>query len=376
MTKEQIPITADVLQWARERAGFSVDDLRQDFSHLEAWERGESFPTYPQLEALADRFKVPVAVLFFPEPPHVAPIRESFRTLPAARLDALPRRVRFLLRKATALRINLEELNAGQNPAERFILQDVRLTPEMDIPAMAAQVRAYLGITLDQQRNWANEAAFEAWRGVLESHGVAVFKDAFGDEATSGFCLYDEIFPLIYVNNSVKTRQSFTLFHELAHLLFHTSGIDTLSGDPGEGLPPDARYIEVLCNRFAAEFLLPMAQFETDTKGLPPTMGTATQLANRYHVSRELVFRRFLDRGDITQDAYRCAAAQWAEQRQTGRGGNHYWTKIAYLGENYINLAFSRYYQNRISENELADYLDTKVKNLIKLESYFAKKIS
>ena len=168
---------------------------------MEAWERGESFPTYPQLEKLADRFKVPVAVFFFPEPPHVAPVRESFRTLSAARLDALPRRVRFLLWKATALRINLEELHGGQKPAERFILRDVRLTPEMDIPAMAAQVRAYLGVTLERQRSWTNkEVAFEAWRGVLEDHGVAVFKDTFGDEATSGFCLYHQDFPLVYVN--------------------------------------------------------------------------------------------------------------------------------------------------------------------------------
>ena len=378
MAREQIPITADVLQWARERAGFSIDDLRRDFRQLEAWERGESFPTYPQLEKLADRFKVPVAVFFFPEPPYVAPAHESFRTLSVDRFDALPHRVRFLLRKATALRINLEELNGGQNPAERFILRDVRLTPEMDIPAMAAQVRAYLGVTLERQRSWTNsEAAFEAWRGVLADHGVAVFKDAFGDEDTSGFCLYHEVFPLVYVNNSsVKTRQSFTLFHELAHLLFHTSGIDTLSGDPGEGLTPAARHVEAMCNRFAAEFLLPTAQFETDMRGLPPTMGTATQLAKHYHVSRELVFRRFLDRGDITQEDYRRAAAQWAEQRQEGSGGNHYWTKIVYLGINYINLAFSRYAQNRISETELADYLDTKVRSLPKLESYLSRKVS
>ena len=86
------------------------------------------------------------------------------------------------------------------------------------------------------------------------------------------------------------------------------------------------------------------------------------------------MFRRFLDRGDITQEDYRPAAAQWAEQRQEGSGGNHYWTKIAYLGTNYINLAFSRYAQNRISEIELADYLDTKVRNLPKLESYLLRK--
>jgi len=376
MAREQIPITPEVLRWARERAQFSIDEVREDFRDIEAWEQGESFPTYPQLERLSEAFKVPVAVFFFPEPPNVPPIRESFRTLPDVQFEALPREVLFLLRKAKAFQINLAELNDGQNPAERFMLGDLRFTPNMDIPVMARQVRAYLGVPLDVQTSWADsEAAFDGWREALEAHGVAVFKDAFKNDFYSGFSLYDEIFPLVYVNNSVKTRQIFTLFHELAHLLFHTSGINTLSDEPDEGLPPPDRQIEVVCNRFAAEFLLPAVQFEADIRGLPPSEETAALLADRYHVSRESIFRRFLDRGDITQEDYRLAADRWAGQRQAGSGGNHYWTKIAYLGTNYINLAFSRYYQNRISEPELADYLDTKVKNLPKLESYFTRKI-
>jgi hypothetical protein len=32
------------------------------FKRIQQWEDGESFPTYPQLEQLAEAFKVPVAV--------------------------------------------------------------------------------------------------------------------------------------------------------------------------------------------------------------------------------------------------------------------------------------------------------------------------
>ena len=71
MAGEQIQVTPAVLRWAREQAGFSVDDLLPKFKKLDQWEADdpESFPTYPQLEQLADKFKVPVAVFFFPEPP-------------------------------------------------------------------------------------------------------------------------------------------------------------------------------------------------------------------------------------------------------------------------------------------------------------------
>ncbi len=376
MTTEQIPVTPALITWARERARFSIEELRHEFRNIEAWEAGEAFPTYPQLEQLSDAFKVPIALFFFPEPPEVPPIRESFRTVPDVQFERLPREIRYLMRKAKALQINLAELNDGQNPAGRFILRDLRFSSDMDISEMALRVRAYLGVTLEIQIDWPDsDTAFDNWRGALEGVGIYVFKDAFKNDFYSGFCLYDDIFPLIYVNNSVKTRQIFTLFHELARLLFHTSGIVTESDAFAEDLPPDGWRIEVICNQFAAEFLLPATRFEAELQGQAPNEQTAEQLADRFHVSRESIFRRFLDRNLISEEKYRDAARRWADQRQEGTGGNHYWTKIAYLGPNYINLALSRYYQNRITRPELADYLDTKVTNIPKLEEYSARKI-
>ncbi|MCP4567564.1 MAG: ImmA/IrrE family metallo-endopeptidase [FCB group bacterium] len=70
----------------------------------------------------------------------------------------------------------------------------------------------------------------------------------------SGFCLYDETFPVIYINNSQPaTRQIFTLFHELAHLLLRTGGIDTPNDEYIQHLQGEAKQIEISCNQFAAE---------------------------------------------------------------------------------------------------------------------------
>lgn len=209
-----------------------------------------------------------------------------------------------------------------------------------------------MGIPLEIQIAWSNaDEAFEEWRTALERVGVWIFKDAFRNDFYSGFCLYDEVFPIIYINNSTKTRQLFTLFHELAHLLFHTSGIVTREGEPSEDLLPYGKRIEVLCNQFAAEFLLPAETSETEIAGRPPNEQTATEIAEKFHVSRAVVFRRFLDWGLISREDYELAAHRWDAQRNNEEtGGNHYWTKIAYLGANYINLAFSRYHQNQITE--------------------------
>jgi hypothetical protein len=104
-----------------------------------------------------------------------------------------------------------------------------------------------------------------------------------------------------------------------------------------------------------------------------PTAAMAGYLAACFHVSREFVFRRFLDRKWIDEAAYTSAATLWSQQRGGGKGGDYYWTKLSYLGRDYVALALSEFYQSRISETQLADYLDTKSKNLAGIEDYFAR---
>ena len=378
MATDQIAVTPAVLTWARERAGFSLDDLLAKFKKLDEWEAGDSSPTYPQLEQLADKLKVPIAVFFFPDPPDLPPISNSFRTLPETMFARIPPRIVYLLRKAKAMQLNLAELNEGGNPAARLVSRDLSFDPNVSIAAMTRRVREYLGVSIADQSDWANaETALKAWRQALQDVGVFVFKDAFRFKGYSGFCLYDDDFPIIYVNNSTsKTRQIFTLFHELAHLIFRTSGIDELDDhyrvDYIEALPAEARRIERICNQFATQFLVPEEVFEAAFVGREPTEETAEALAARFHVSRALIFLRFLERGLIADDTYSTAAAKWARQSTGTEGGDYYKSQISYLGSRYISLALGQYYRNRISDVQLADYLNITPKNLSKFEERFA----
>src|SRR5271166_5839616 len=286
MPSKGIPVNKDVIAWARKRAGLSQKEAAQKFAKIAAWEAGTAPPTYPQLESMAEEFRIPVAVFFFPQPPNVPPIQETFRTLPDAEFAQLPRRIQHLLRKAKAFQLGLYELTQGRNPAERLITRDVEFTARMSADTMAARVRDYLGVSLDQQTAWRDaDEALKEWRQALYRVGIFVFKDAFREESFSGFSLYDDVFPIIYVNNSsAKTRQIFTLFHELAHLLFHTSGIDTLENRYIDGLPDRQKRIEILCNRFAAQFLVPESAFAAALSGREPSERTAEYLAARFNV--------------------------------------------------------------------------------------------
>ncbi|MYB13574.1 MAG: ImmA/IrrE family metallo-endopeptidase [Rhodospirillaceae bacterium] len=373
---EPMPIVPAVLTWARERAGYSQEAAAAKFSKIAGWERGETAPTYPQLEKLAECFKVPVAVFFFPEPPDLPSIEQSFRTLGSEQFAAIPPRIRLLIRKARAFQMGLEDLNRGRSQAPRLITRDLSFDPTDDPIALAEELRNYFRISLSDQMQWSSPTtALQEWRKALIQVGVHVFKDQFRNSSYSGFCLYSSEFPLIYVNNSMaKTRQIFTFFHELSHLLFQTSGVDPVDDEYFTALSPHALHIETICNRLAAQFLVPDSEFDKCISGQKIDEDLALTLANSFCVSRELIYRKLLDRHLISVNTYRSAASRWNKQVKTGSGGDYYHTIISYLGVDYINLAFRRYYQNMIDDDELADYLDVKPKNLTKLEEYITRR--
>ncbi len=374
---EQLPINPEIVAWARGRAGLSVEEATEKFKKIAEWESGTSSPTYGQLEALSDALKVPIAVFFFPAPPAVPPINETFRTLPFSEISKLPSKLRLLMRKAKVMQINLIEICRGKNPAPRLITSDLTFDQLSAVDSMAETVRAYLQVPLEVQTNWPSaDHAQKAWREALANVGIFVFKDAFRSEDFSGFCLYDQNFPIIYVNNScTKTRQIFTYFHELAHLIFKTSGIDRRDDSYISGLSVEAQRIERLCNAFAAAFLVPKAAFLKEMAERPATEQTAEVLADKFSVSREVIYRMMLDQGLIEDSDYRSAALRWNDQAKArqANGGNPYWTKLAYLGRDYVRLALREYQTNRIDEYQLADYLDIKPKHVHTLESYFER---
>nr|VFJ60340.1 MAG: Zn-dependent peptidase ImmA, M78 family [Candidatus Kentron sp. DK] len=389
---QTIPVNPEVLHWARVSVHLSLEEvaerIKRDVREIDAWERGEASPTYAQLETLAYKiYERPLALFFFPEPPEEETIDQAFRTLPEQALERIPSRLRLLLRKARVLQMNLAELYDGSNPAANNILRNLRFAPSVAATRMAERVRAYLSIELTEQQSWRGEDdALTHWRDALEAHGVFVFKDSFNppgrkkpeiqDSPFSGFCLHDLEFPVIYLdNNKSKTRQIFTLFHELAHLLMGTGGVDTRQDDYIEFLTGDDKRIEVLCNRFAAEFLVPSGDFRTHSAGMAMDDHDIGNLAKQYWVSRETILRKLLDQKRVSQAEYERRARQWRDEYRDNRGagpggGHHYNTKGAYLGERYIEAVFRHYHQGRISMEQTADYLGAKTKHLPKVEAW------
>ena len=371
-----IPVNPDILRWARETAKLSVEAVASklgrksiDAETVAAWEAGTGSPNYPQLEKLAYViYKRPLAVFFFPVVPHEETPKTEFRTLPDAIVDGLPPDMVKLYRKAKLFQFYLEELYEGAKPVDVSLLDRFELNEKSQSVSIARSSRKAFGVSIEEQSKWRSaQTALKRWREALEASGIFVFKDAFRNDDYSGFCLYSEKYPIIFINNSMPdSRQAFTLFHELGHLLYHSGGIDFRSREAVRSFRGYYRNVEVSCNRFANEFLVPQEVFDSFETRI--SEAHFQKLADFFSVSREVILRNYLDSGVVDGDYYEQMAAKWAEQAKTKKeessGGSYNYNQKVYLGERYIRLVYGKYYQSKITVDNVAEYLNVKVRNL------------
>lgn len=377
--KASLPINIEVLKWARQSLGLSIEDVAARMKRLEkdikGWESGISSPTYPQLEKLAyEVYKRPIAVFFFPDIPEEETPKTELRTLPDTLIDELPVEIIKLYRKAKVFQINLADLYAGSKPISPNLIDGHLITSKTNIKRLVQDIRQKMGVSLENQFSWRSlDLAFKNWRKAAEDNGIFVFKDAFYNDDYSGFCVYDEKYPIIYINNSMPmSRQIFTIFHELGHLLHHLGGIDFRDKKVIESIDRKYHVYERNCNRFANEFLVPSEVFEA--QNLYVSEHRISELAEQFSVSREVILRNYFDRGLIDDRYYAKMVDKWAKEagktKKESKGGHWYYNKISYLGDNYIDLVFSRYYRNKITIENLSEYLNVKEANIPTFEHF------
>lgn len=383
-------INPALLTWARTTASYDLAeaaakiDVGED--RLTAWEAGEDQPSISQLRKLAGLYKRPLAVLYLPEPPVDFQAMHDFRHLP----EMGPRRfspgLALEVRRAQQRRelaIELYEDNAAALPA--FALTTaVNADPEQ----VGAQVREALGVRADQQSRWGNQiAAFKEWRTRIEEAGVLVFQASRIDsDEASGFAFWAETFPLIVVNRKdVYPRRTFSLLHELAHLMLRQSGVSEANVDAAR---PDAdARIEIFCNQVAAAALMPRDLFLNQPLVLqrPGTQEWPDEAINalslNFNTSREGVVRRLLTFGRVSAGFYARKRAQYAaefraqrqrEREERGDEGiprNMPRETIADMGRPFIRAVIENYHQDRITLSEVSGYLGVKVRHVAGIEA-------
>lgn len=377
----EVSINPAVLQWARESSGLSIADIakrvRTSTETVAKWESGERKPTLRALKELAVFLKRPLAAFFLPEPPLEPPLPKDFRVLPGQESLPLSEETRLAIREARRLQGVAAELmrEMGIDPTAKIGRTHLQTDPEV----VATKEREKLDINLEEQFSWASShMAFRAWRRAIEEMNVLVFQMRIPLDEARGFSLVDGGPPVIVVNiaDSINAR-IFTLFHEYAHLLLGTAGVCL-----PEATFADEEAVERFCNHFSGALLVPRDALLEDeeiralTRSLSISDLQLEQVAARFRVSKQVIWRRLQVLGAIPLKRYRAKLKQWEEQesqkpyrKKLAFGVHPAKRSILQKGPLFTSLVLEAKNLEIITYSDVSDHLSIKVKHLDQVRS-------
>ncbi|MBR0747364.1 ImmA/IrrE family metallo-endopeptidase [Bradyrhizobium japonicum] len=385
-------VNPDILRWARETAGLSVEDAAAKLDlkdargvtgadRLAALEAGEREPSRPLLVRMAKQYRRPLLAFYMAAPPTQAERGEDFRTLPPEHSIAQDALVDALIRDVRARQQIVREALEEEDAAIRLPFVG-SMTMRQGANAVLASIVETLNLDLERYRRGTNRqpGGFAYLRHQAEQAGIYVLLIGnLGSHHTSldvetfrGFALADEVAPFVVVNDQdAQTAWAFTLLHELCHIWLGATGV---SGAVAESA------VEQFCNDVAGRFLLPSAEIET-LAGLrgasfESVVTRINDFAEQRNISRSMVAYKLLREGLIDRELWSRLTAlfrsQWkaarASEREKNReregGPNYYVVRRHRLGDALVNLTGRMLAERILSPTKAGKVLGVKASNV------------
>ena len=336
-----------LLSWAIARAGEAGEKYVSKHVVCQKWIDQEKTPTFKQLEDFAKGVYVPFGYLFLSEPPKedlpITFFRSEKKGGERMSLNVYDT-ILILQDRQTWLRSFFE---TNEYDKCDFV---GKFNSRSKVNDIASFLRCFLNLDEEWAKRCISQAnAVSKIVDLIEDKGVCVSLSSCVQnninrqikvDECRGFALSDDYAPYIFVNaNDSKTAQLFTLIHELVHILLnYTSGTCLDSIDTARLKDRD----EVLCDKVAAEFLVPDDLFATLWGDLNKDIRA---IAKKFKVSEIVILRKAKDAGFISEEVF------WKEYHQMPKvrkikhqsvGGDFYATakrRISYAFLVHINAA-------------------------------------
>ena len=356
-----------ILRQCREQLGMTIEEAARKVRKIPEIENGDVKPTFKQLDTLAELYQVPRWVFVNDKLPEQYQLEQLpvFRTLAHSNTNAVNNsKVRTLLIRTERLRRLIIELREDmEEPVEGFKgPDDLRQYPSPE--QLSESVRRWLNT---EQDNFS----FPEWKERIEDRGIFVFMTSkysgwshVDAEVFRGFSIYYSKLPVIIINDSdAKKAQSFTLFHELGHLLRKETVID-------DSEMPDSEE-EQWCDQFAGNVLMPEVPFRAtaDSRSITGFHGVK-RLAGDFKVSPYACLVRLRQLRIISQDFYeeidsliKNEYKALRERFKSGAGGpsrDRAKEAIDQYGRLFSRTVFQAYHNQEIGLHKLCRLLDLK----------------
>ena len=327
-------VNPEILAWARETAGLSREDAVRKLGirdargmraadRLSSLESGETKPTRPTLVKMAKQYRRPLVTFYLSKPPRTGDRGADFRTLPNepdpaanALLDAL---IRDVQARQSMVRAALEDQEENEplpfigsnkmSDGQKVVLASLKKLIDVSLSEYCSQPTASAAFDL------LRESASRAGVFTLLKSDLGSYHTSMDTEVFRGFSIADEVAPFVVINDQdARAAWSFTLLHELVHLILGQSGIGNSSSD---------NKMEKFCDDIAGEFLLP----ESEAKQLSLDSAASFRIqverigefARKRNLSRAMVAYRAYRSDEIEREDYETLAAHFRQQWQQER---------------------------------------------------------
>lgn len=390
--KDLAYITPDLLTWAIERSGMDRSELIKAIhvqeNVLASWENGLAFPPFNKAREMAQVLRVAFGYFFLPERPKDEVPLPDLRRLPQS--PPLTPSVDFLdvLYQAMAQHdwYRAYQIEEGANPVSVV----AKFTERDSVETIAADIRTALHMSNSLRRkaydyeNYLTKLTQNAEKAgmiVMRRAVVGSSHRALNRKEFQGFAISDPMAPLVFINGQdYQAPKIFTLLHELAHIWIGRSGISLID----ETLQSSALDIEVLCNKVAAEALVPRAEFESEWNVKQSSYDQIERLARHFLVSALVIIRRAKELNKISTnkffefwgeakeriEAYALAQAKEKEtQKEAAKDkqrGNFYATLEARNSPTFVTALLNDVKQGGTLLNDAARLLSMKVETVVK----------
>lgn len=346
-------INKEIIEWAIIRNGNSLEDFYNQNSIVESWIKGEKKPTVKQLENFTHKVHVPFGYMFLTHPPEENISLPFFRTINNSNSNKVS------LNVYHTIQIIEDRQNWLTDYLQELDFSDLDFVGKFDITDEYTTIVNDIRNTLQLELDWASkhntwELALDFLCTKIEEAGIIVtFNGIVGTNTRRvidvsecrGFVLVNNKTPFLFINSAdAKAAQMFTLIHELAHVWLGKS-----AGFDNENLLPAEDPLEILCDKIAAEFLVPEIHLLKKWQ----TTQNFTTLSRIFKVSPIVIGRRALDLKLINKNHFLTFYNGYMDdfrlkKESQNSGGNFYAT-----AKKRTSIRFASFVDNAVKDNKL-----------------------
>jgi Zn-dependent peptidase ImmA (M78 family)/DNA-binding XRE family transcriptional regulator len=348
---KEIRLSPEVLKALRGASGYGDEEiakkLKTSKQKVISVEDDKSAFTLAQIKKLADIYKRPLAAFFSDSIPAL-PKLVDYRINREKRLTS---QVYLAERKAYYLSEKIKELSEKRSQFPSF-------SEELNADELAKEFRKYLNIGLIKSKK--PEEILTYYKKILDDTlTIIIIEYPLKANDVRAFSVFSDVSVIVLNEEDKPSIKLFSLFHEICHLLKKTGGICSLE------IEQQNQDIESYCNRFAAEFLVPLDDLKSEVEKFGEIDEEAiNKLSEFYGVSKQVMMIRLLWLGYIEKEKYEQFKKEIEEGLKQKKFGRRNWDKVFSnrVGNLPLKEIKKAYNEGKITFYEASSILDLKTK--------------